>query len=101
MEVEGHRRLVVRHFQANGIVSTLREYQELRLFHKSFVQTPISSGTWSVKNGSLTIRVTASVRIERVNRVFSFAIRSISATDMIFVDSLGRIGSGTRMLPPR
>jgi len=84
-------------FNANGTFSTVREYQQLRLFHKSFVQTPISSGNWSVKNGTLTIHVTTSVRFDRVNQLFSFAVRSISGRDMIFVDQLGRIGSAVKV----
>jgi uncharacterized protein (TIGR03067 family) len=84
-------------FNPDGTFSTVREYQQLRLFHKSFVQTPISSGKWSVKNGNLTAHVTTSVRIERVNQLFSFAIRSISGRDMIFVDQLGRIGSAVKV----
>ena len=84
-------------FNSNGTFSTVREYQELRLFHKSFVQTPISNGTWSVKNGNLTADVTTSVRPDRVNRMFSFAVRSISNQDMIFVDPLGRVGSAMKV----
>ncbi len=84
-------------FKANGTVSTVREYQELRLFHRSFVQTPISAGTWSIKNGQLTAHVNRSVEIARVNRLFTFSIRSISATDLIFVDSLGRVVRAARM----
>jgi uncharacterized protein (TIGR03067 family) len=84
-------------FNANGTVSTVREYQELRLFHRSFVQTPISGGTWSVKNGRLTAHVNRSVEIARVNRLFSFSIRSVSATDLIFVDSLGRVARAARV----
>ncbi len=84
-------------FNSNGTFSTMREYRQLRLFHKSFAQTPISSGKWSVKDGTLTAHVTASVRFERVNQLFSFAVRSISDRDMIFVDQLGRVGSALKV----
>jgi uncharacterized protein (TIGR03067 family) len=84
-------------FNSNGTFSTVREYQQLRLFHKSFVQTPISSGKWSVKGGTLTAHVTSSVRLERVNQLLSFAVRSISDRDMIFVDQLGRVGSALKI----
>ena len=87
-------------FNANGTVSTVREYEELRLFHRSFVQTPISGGTWSVKNGQLTAHVTNSVEIARINRLFSFSVRSVSDTDLIFVDSLGRVGRAVRIQKP-
>ncbi|WP_298863860.1 TIGR03067 domain-containing protein [uncultured Gimesia sp.] len=84
-------------FNANGTFSTVREYQQLRLFHKSFVQTPSSSGTWSVKNGTMTAHILSSIRIERVNQLLSFSIRSISNRDMIFVDHWGRIESATKL----
>jgi len=84
-------------FNSNGTFSTVREYQQLRLFHKSFVQTPISSGNWSVKNGNLMAHVTTSVRLDKVNQLFSFAVRSISGRDMIFVDQLGRVGSAVKV----
>jgi uncharacterized protein (TIGR03067 family) len=82
---------------ANGAFNTVREYQELRLFHKSFVQTPISSGTWSVKSGTLIAHVTTTVQLERLNQVLSFTVRSISDRDMIFVDQLGRVGSAVKV----
>lgn len=84
-------------FNANGTFSTVREYQQLRLFHKSFVQTPTSSGTWSVKNGTMTALILSSIRIERVNQLLSFSIRSISNRDMIFVDHWGRIESAVKL----
>lgn len=83
-------------FHSNGTVSTVREYQELRLFHKSFVQTPVSDGTWNIKNGELTTHITRSARVDRVNRQFSFTIRSISDADLIFMDSLGRVVQAVR-----
>ncbi|MCH9653525.1 MAG: TIGR03067 domain-containing protein [Planctomycetes bacterium] len=84
-------------FNANGTFSTVREYQKLRLFHKSFVQTPSSSGTWTVKHGTMTAHILSSIRIERVNQLLSFSIRSISNRDMIFVDHWGRIESATKL----
>jgi uncharacterized protein (TIGR03067 family) len=84
-------------FEPDGKFSTVREYQELRLFHKSFVQTPISTGTWGVKNGNLTAEALQSVRPERVDRKLAFAVRSISKQDMIFVDPLGRVVSAVKV----
>lgn len=84
-------------FNANGTFSTVREYQQLRLFHKSFVQTPSSSGTWTVKHGTMTAHILSSIRIERVNQLLSFSIRSISSKDMIFVDHWGRIESAIKV----
>lgn len=78
-------------FKSDGTFSTVREALEASLFHRTFVQRPVSTGTWSVKSGQLTALVTTSVDAYRVNRAFSFDIRSISATDLIFVDQLGRV----------
>jgi uncharacterized protein (TIGR03067 family) len=82
---------------SNGTFSTVREYQQLRLFHKSFVQSPVSSGNWSVKKGALTIHVTTSVQRRRVNQLISFTVRSISERDLIFVDQLGILGSAAKV----
>lgn len=84
-------------FKPNGTFSTVREYTEIRLFQKALVQTPFSTGTWSVSNGSLTAHITSSVRADRVNLVHHLAIRSITDKDLIFVGQLGRIDSAIRL----
>lgn len=81
----------------DGAFSTSRELQELRLFKKTFVQTPISSGTWSVKNGQVLFHVTATTQIDRLNHKYAFSLRSFSATDMIYVDPNGHIGRAIRV----
>lgn len=91
--------LLVR-FRTDGTFSTVREALEASLFHRTFVQRPVSTGTWSVKNGLLTAQVMTSIDASRVNRLFSFDIRSISAADMIFVDPLGRVVRATRVQNP-
>ena len=82
---------------ADGTCSTVREVQQIRLFQKAFVRTPISSGKWSVKNGTLTFTATASVHPDRVNKQFPFTVRSVSERDFIFVDYLGRVGQATKV----
>lgn len=84
-------------FDGNGTFGTVREVKEIRLFQKVFVQTPISTGTWSVRNGKLAFVVLTSVRWERVNRQFDFSIRSITDKDLIFVDDLGRVGQAVKV----
>lgn len=84
-------------YTADGHFNTVREVQELRLFQKAFVQTPVSSGTWAVKNGQLLMTVTASRHPDKVNHNFPFAVRSISDKDLIFVDYLGRVGQAARV----
>lgn len=81
----------------DGTFSTSRELEELRLFKKTFVQTPISSGTWTVKNGQLMFHVTATTQIERLNHKYAFSLRSFSATDMIYVDPNGHVGRAIRV----
>jgi uncharacterized protein (TIGR03067 family) len=85
-------------FDQNGTFSTIREMTEMRLFRKVFVQTPVSSGTWTVKNGTLNFHCTSSIHIERVNQNLPFTIRSISERDMIFVDYMGRLGKAVKVL---
>jgi len=71
--------------------------QELRLFHKTFVQTPVSSGTWQVQKGDLLLQVTSSIHASRAGQRLPFTIRSISAKDVIFVDYLGRLAQATKV----
>ncbi|TWT57401.1 hypothetical protein KOR42_07620 [Thalassoglobus neptunius] len=86
-------------FNPNGTFSTVREVLELRIFQKVFVQTPVSSGTWKIENGRLKFVVLTSTHWDRVNKEFDFIVRSISATDLIFVDYLGHVGRATRVAP--
>lgn len=83
-------------FGADGTCSSVREVQQVRLFQKAFVRTPISSGKWSVRNGTLELTITASIHPERVNKQLPFSVRSISDRDFIFVDYLGRVGQATK-----
>nr|AUN35850.1 hypothetical protein [uncultured bacterium] len=84
-------------FKADGTFSTVREVKELRLFQKVFVRTPVSTGKWSISNGTLTFNIEKSVQRERVNKEFDFAIRSITDRDFIFVDYIGRVGQAAKI----
>jgi uncharacterized protein (TIGR03067 family) len=84
--------------EPDGTWSTIREVTEMRLFKKVFVQTPVSSGTWTVSKGTLNFLCTSSIHLNRVNHTLPFAIRSISDKDMIFVDYMGRLGKAVRIL---
>jgi uncharacterized protein (TIGR03067 family) len=81
----------------NGTFSTTREFQELRLFQKVFVQTPVTAGTWKVERGTIKFHVNSSIHPDRVGSTFGFAVRSISAKDLIFVDYLGRVGRAKKI----
>jgi len=43
-----------------------------------FVQTPVSSGLWTVSNGKVSFVVLTSIHWERVNKTADFANRSIN-----------------------
>ena len=83
---------------SGGRWSSIREVQEMRLFRKVFVETPVSSGNWTVRNGTLNFLCTASIHISRVNQNMPFTIRSISEKDLIFVDYMGRLGKAVKVL---
>lgn len=84
-------------FRSNGTFSTTREVQELRLFQRVFVQTPVTAGTWKVERGTIRFTATSSLHPERVGNTFGFAVRSISETDMIYIDYLGHVGRARRV----
>lgn len=84
-------------FDQDGTFKTVREVNEIRVFQKVFVQTPVSTGKWSIDNGTLTFAIQTSVHRDRVNKKFDFSVRSISEKDFIFVDYLGRVGQASRL----
>lgn len=84
-------------FDADGTFSTMREVKEVRLFQKVFVQTPVSTGKWSIQNGQLAFNIQSSIHRDRVHKEFDFQVRSITNRDLIFVDHLGRVGQAVRV----
>jgi len=76
---------------SNGTFSSFRHNEAITTFHTVFVATPISSGSWRVQNGQLFMHVNSSYRADRVNTTAVFAVRSISTTDALLVDTLGRV----------
>ena len=84
-------------FGANGKFQTYRYYQNVENFHTVFVPTPISSGDWSVTNGRLMAKVTASTRAGQINHGYNPTVRSISASDMILVDNFGRVDRAVKI----
>lgn len=81
----------------NGVFRTFRYLQSLTGFHVVFVPTPISSGDWSVANGRLIMNVRSSTRADQLNQLYAPAVRSISETDMILVDHLGRVSRAVKV----
>ncbi len=83
--------------RGNGTWSTIRETQELRLLKKVFVRTPISSGTWTLKNGTLNMLCKSSVYPDRINRTLPFTIRSVTENEMTFIDYYGLLSKAVRI----
>lgn len=84
-------------FGSNGAFQTYRYFRTLNNFQDVFAPTPISSGNWSIVNGRLVAKVSSSTRLDRINQSFVPAVRSISATDMILVDHLGRVSRAVKL----
>ena len=80
-----------------GVFSSYRHTQQTQNFHQIFVPTPVSSGTWAVKSGQLFLNVTSSWRADVNNTTSIFAVRSISPSDAIVVDNLGRVAKAVRL----
>lgn len=86
-------------FNPNGTFSTTREVEQVRVFQKVFVQTPVSTGTWRIQSGKIAFVVQTSNHWDRVNKQFEFAVRSITPNDMVFVDYLGQAGRAVKVSP--
>jgi hypothetical protein len=80
-----------------GVFSSFRHAQQTQNFHQIFVPTPVSSGTWTVNKGQLFLNVTSSWRADVANTTIIFAVRSISPSDAIVVDNLGRVAKAVRL----
>jgi hypothetical protein len=80
-----------------GTFNSYRHAQQTQMFNQVFVPTPVSSGTWSVQNGQMFLKVVSSWRAEVVNTTMVFAVRSISPKDAILIDTLGRLSRAERL----
>ena len=83
----------------NGIYSTYRETVEISTFQKVFRKLPLSSGTWKLKNGQVVLQCTAAVHADRLYKCFPFSIRSVTSTELAFVDYAGNVGKAVRTQP--
>jgi hypothetical protein len=84
-------------FDLNGGFLTFRHAQVIDTFHNVFVPTPVSSGVWSVQNGRLYLTIRSSWRADLVNTTASYAVRSVSGSDAIVVDQLGRVAKVVKL----
>ena len=83
---------------ADKTFSSYRHTQTMANFHSVFVAKPVSVGRWAVQRGQLTLTITSSWRSDRQNTQATFAVRSISESDAIIVDALGRVIKATKRL---
>jgi uncharacterized protein (TIGR03067 family) len=74
----------------NGTYTTYRETVETSTFQKVFRKLPLSSGTWKLNNGQVVLHCTSAVHADRIYKSFPFTIRSITPTELAFVDFAGR-----------
>ena len=80
----------------NGTYSTYRESVQKSVFQKVFTKMPLSSGTWTLKNGQVTLQCTSAVYADRLYKSFPFTIRAVSSKEMQFVDYAGNVGKAER-----
>ena len=83
----------------NGFYTTYRESIETSTFQKVFKKLPLSSGTWKLKNGQVVLQCTSAVYADRIYKCFPFTIRTVSPTDMVFVDYAGNVAKAVRTQP--
>ena len=80
----------------DGTYFSTREVSGADTFHRVFMPTPVSNGTWSVTNGQLKFHVTSSVYTDRINQTIPLVARSVSPSDLIYIDYLGRMGRAVK-----
>ena len=81
----------------DGTYFSTREVLGASTFHQVFTATPVSNGTWSVTQGQLKFHVASSIYSDRVNHTIPLAVCSVSQTDLIYVDYLGRMGRAVKV----
>lgn len=86
-------------FRDNGTFSTWRVQEKVQLFQRVFVEQPISSGSWEVRQGRIVSNVGSSVDPGRIGSSLLFTIKAMTATEFVFVDGLGRSNKAVRESP--
>lgn len=74
---------------ADGSMSAVRNWKSS--FKKTFSGPERSSGTWKLQDGVVVIYINASTEKERRNQVYSYRIRTLTATEVICVDQTGQL----------
>ena len=86
-------------FRDNGTFASFRVHEELQLFRRIFVESPISSGSWEVRHGQVLANIGTSTDPGRSGTSHLFTIKAMTSTEMIFIDGLGRTNNATREAP--
>ena len=86
-------------FRDNGTFASFRVHEELQLFRRIFVESPISSGSWEVRHGQVLANIGTSTDPGRSGTSHLFTIKAMTSTEMIFIDGLGRTNNETREAP--
>ena len=86
-------------FRDNGTFASFRVHEELQLFRRVFVESPISSGAWEVRQGKILTNVGSSTDPGRVGTSHLFTVKAMTATEMVFIDGLGRTNKAMREAP--
>jgi uncharacterized protein (TIGR03067 family) len=80
----------------NGTYMTYRESVETSTFQRVFRKLPVSSGTWKLNNGQVLLYATSAANTSRLYKSFPFTIRSITPTELVFVDFAGNMNKAVR-----
>jgi uncharacterized protein (TIGR03067 family) len=80
----------------NGTYMTYRESVETSTFQKVFRKLPASSGTWKLNNGQVLLYATSAANTSRLYKSFPFTIRSVTPTELVFVDFNGNMNKAIR-----
>jgi uncharacterized protein (TIGR03067 family) len=70
---------------ADGTFSAVMDYK--RGLKKVFDDEERASGRWTVKDGQVTISVTANTDRRNIGQIASFTITTLSATEVVYVDN--------------
>jgi uncharacterized protein (TIGR03067 family) len=76
-------------FNSDGSFSMTRTWK--KGFQRVFHEDVRSSGVWKVQNGIIILTITASTEADLRNQVYSYRIRSISASDVVYINQQGQV----------
>jgi len=86
-------------FRDNGTFASFRVHEELQLFRRVFVESPVSSGSWEVRQGQILTNLGTSTDPGRVGTSHLFTVKAMTSTEMVFFDDLGRTNKATHEAP--